>query len=501
MTRSPASVPPPDPSCGARYFTPRTPSRRTYGPEVSKVAAILGTPLMPWQNMVVDTALEVDPATGKLAYRFVIVKVPRQAGKTTLTLAVCVHRAIAFANITGRPQNIIYTAQTAQDAAKKWSDQSNELVQAIGERRVHKRGGNNRPTLAFANGSEYRPISVTKKSGPSQSNDLLLYDEAWAHEDGRIEAGLGPTTIARDQPQSWMYSNAGTRESSWWKGKWTMGRRLAAEGNTGDGICYFEWSCDRDDPDYDPSDTAYIARHHPAAGITIDLAGFRAEYLSMLANPEEGLEGYERAYANVEPDETVRNWEVVDEPAWAATGTDDVIAGPRTFALDVTNDRAWATIGWAGHTGDGLELPEIIAHERGTSWVIPFLDAKHAAHPRYERKVYIPAGGEAARMQPDLERANYQVIPIPKAEYATAAAQLYDQLELKDAGTVRHRASGQKPLDDAMAGAAWTTTGELRVWDRRKSSTVISPLVVFTIARYAHSLEADARVDLLSTIA
>lgn len=496
MTRSLASGSQPDPSCGARYFTPRTPSRKTYGPEVSKVSAALGTPFMPWQNMLVDTALEVDPATGLLAYRFVIFKVPRQAGKTTLTLGVAVHRAIAFAKLNGMPQSIIYTAQTAQDAFKKWSDQSDQLIDILGDRRAHKRGGNNTPTLTFANGSEYRPISVTKKSGPSQSNDLLFYDEAWGHEDGKIEAGLGPTTIARRQPQSWIYSNAGTRESAWWRGKWTMGRELALEGNTTDGIAYFEWSGDREDPDYDPASPEYAAKHHPAAGITIDLAGFKAEYRAMLANPDEGLEGYERAYLNLEPEELTEVWQVVTRDQWSGTGDDSsALVGARAFALDVANDRAWASIAWAGDNQDGLPHAELIKHERNTRWIIPYLVEKLARNRT--DTIAVVAGSQAAVMQDDLEQAGLNVLLLSRADYAAACAKFYDGIV---DGNLRHRATNQAPLASAISGAAWGT-GDARVWSRVKSTTDISPLVACTVATWAHQADADSAYDVLDSIA
>lgn len=495
-TRSPASVSPAD-GCGARYFTPRSLERKTYGPEVSRISAALGTPLMPWQNMVVDTAFEVDPETGLLAYRFVIIKVPRQAGKTTLTLAVAVHRAIAFAQVNKQPQNIIYTAQTAQDAFKKWSDQSDELIDVLGSR-VHKRGGNNTPTLTFTNRSEYRPISVTKKSGPSQSNDLLLYDEAWGHEDGRIEAGLGPTTIARRQPQSWIYSNAGTRESHWWKGKWTMGRELALEKNTTDGIAYFEWSGSRDDPDYDPADPEYAARHHPAAGITIDLAGFKAEYRAMLANPDEGLEGYERAYLNLEPAEAIENWIILKKELWEKRGVDTYIDGRRSFALDVTNDREWSSISWAGKTPDDLDLAELIKHDRGTHWVVPYFVQKFDAYPKYDRVVYIVAGGAAATLTEALEDEGITVIAFSRADYATACGLYYDGL---NDGTTVHLAEGQEQLDSAMAGAEWSTTGDARVWNRKKSTTILSPLVSVSVAQRGFAVSAEAAYDVLDSIA
>ena len=54
---------------------------------------------MPWQQHVADVALEVDPATGLLAYREVVVTIPRQSGKSSLALAIMVHRAIGFGEL------------------------------------------------------------------------------------------------------------------------------------------------------------------------------------------------------------------------------------------------------------------------------------------------------------------------------------------------------------------------------------------------------------------
>lgn len=45
------------------------------------MAAKLGWDLMPWQRYVLDVALEINPATGRLAYRQVMVTLPRQGGK------------------------------------------------------------------------------------------------------------------------------------------------------------------------------------------------------------------------------------------------------------------------------------------------------------------------------------------------------------------------------------------------------------------------------------
>jgi phage terminase large subunit-like protein len=75
---------------------------------------MLGVELMPWQQLVLDTALEINPLTKRLAYREVRLTVPRQQGKSTLLLAVMVHRCLGM----GDNQRIVATAQTAEGCAR-----------------------------------------------------------------------------------------------------------------------------------------------------------------------------------------------------------------------------------------------------------------------------------------------------------------------------------------------------------------------------------------------
>lgn len=81
---------------------------------------------MPWQQYVADVSHEVDPLTGLLWYREVIIEIPRQSGKTTLGLTVRVHRATGP---FGGPQMLLYTAQTRNDARQKWEDEHLPLLQ------------------------------------------------------------------------------------------------------------------------------------------------------------------------------------------------------------------------------------------------------------------------------------------------------------------------------------------------------------------------------------
>ena len=72
--------------CLPRWATPRSADRETLGGEVGALARQLGQPLMPWQQLVADVGLELDPESGLPAYREIVVTVPRQSGKTTLVL-------------------------------------------------------------------------------------------------------------------------------------------------------------------------------------------------------------------------------------------------------------------------------------------------------------------------------------------------------------------------------------------------------------------------------
>ena len=111
--RSPRAIPltsSPPPSPLPSWATPRSPERPTYGPAVAALAEVMGRPLMPWQKVVADVSLEVDPLTRPPARARATVTVPRQSGKTVLYAVVGNHRAL-----TVRFGRVWYTMQTGKD--------------------------------------------------------------------------------------------------------------------------------------------------------------------------------------------------------------------------------------------------------------------------------------------------------------------------------------------------------------------------------------------------
>ena len=67
-----------------RGGTRRDETRRTLGPRLAGIAAMMGTPLIPWQRYVADVACEIDEDTGTFHYNTVVISTPRQCGKSAL---------------------------------------------------------------------------------------------------------------------------------------------------------------------------------------------------------------------------------------------------------------------------------------------------------------------------------------------------------------------------------------------------------------------------------
>jgi phage terminase large subunit-like protein len=421
---------------------------------------------MPWQRHVVDVALEVDPDTGLLAYRQVVLGVPRQSGKTTLLLAVMTHRCLGF----GEAQHLIFTAQTRNDALDKWRDEHvpalerSALARSI--RTVRKSTGSEQ--VSFVNGSTWGIVAPTEKAGHGRTLDLAVLDEAFAHEDARLEQALKPAQITRPQPQMWIVSTAGKlgRSPYLW-GKVEAGRERAELGMT-DGIAYFEWSAD---PDLPPDDPATWRSCMPALGHTISEAAIRADFEST-ALPE-----FRRAYLNqwVSDEHDDRPF---DMDLWNGLADEhSVPADPVAFAVDVSPDRASACVAVAGLRRDGLEHVEIAASQGGTGWVV---DRVAAMCRKWSPVgVAVVPSHAAGALLPDLRAAEVPVVELSGTDYTKACGRFFDAVMDRE---LRHR--GQPLLSAAVDGVRRRPLGDAWLWSRQLASVDISPVVAVTLASW-----------------
>ncbi len=280
------------------------------------MSAKLGKPFMPWQQLVADVVLEIDPETGRLAYQEWGLTVPRQSGKSTFVEAKAAHRCSATGFFGGR-QQVVYTAQTRQKAREKWEEEFVADLEASrdfrGRIKVHKGNGNEH--VRFPNRSKFGLESATEKAGHGTTLDEAFIDEAFAHQDSRLEQAFGPAMITRLNKQLAWISTAGWLDGSpYLQAKVDLGRLVALDGRR-HGIAYFEWSAPED---ADPGDPATWRACMPALGHTITEEAIRAEFEK--ARDAGKLNEFRRAYLNqwVPKGDAAEEWQVVGKDAWDA---------------------------------------------------------------------------------------------------------------------------------------------------------------------------------------
>lgn len=461
--------------CPPRWATRRNPDRPTLGGRVAEVAALLGTPLMPWQRYVADVAMEIDPATGKLIYREVIVTVPRQSGKTTLLLAVMVHRALGF----NQRQRIVYTAQTRNDARIKMEDEHVPVLERSKLRGLFEfRRANGSEALKWNNGSIHTISSVTEKAGHGETLDLGVIDEAFAQTDDRLEQAFKPAMVTRSQPQLWINSTAGTADSFYLNSKVDLGRSICDRQDT---IAYFEWSAD---PNDDPASVDTWRSCMPALGHTVSLEAITADRMSM--KPAD----FRRAYLNLRYERTIEE-PVIDSDTWdACVDERSSVVDPVAFAVDVAPDRRSASIAVAGARADGLMHVEVIDNRPGVHWVVDrMIELDRRWSPS---SVTIDPGSAAGALVNDLIAKGIQPQLVTARQMAQACGQFYDATVN---GVLRHR--GQLNLDTAVAGARRRPLGELWTWSRKDVAIDLSCLVASTLAVWAYTHDRSTAVSII----
>ena len=479
MTTSSETLPP-------RWSSPRRPDRPTWGPRVGKIAAALGKPLMPWQQYVADLALEVDPATGRLAYREVRLTVPRQSGKTTLILAKNIWR-MADARALGGRQNLVYVAQTRNKAREKFVDDYLEELKASPrlKGRWKTRLSNGSESIRWENGSRWGIESTTEKAGHGSTLDVGDIDEAFAQVDDRAEQAMKPAMITRPQPQLWIVSTAGTEDSLYLNDKVDTGREFAQAG-IDSGVCYIEWSAREG---ADPADPATWWDCMPALGHTVPEGAVASDFGSMK------LAEFCRAYLNWRRPKAFGE-QAIDAQKWAAVqDTESQLDGPPlVFTLDVAPGSRSAAIALAGHRSDGLPHGEVIEHRDGDKWVVARV-VELVGRWGMDLPVLLDPASPAGALLPDLVRAGVNVQPVNGRQVAQSCSYLKSQVL---AGTIRFLK--QDTVDDALAGAATRKLLDAWAWARGPSAGDISPLVALTLAMWGLTMYAESDYDITSSV-
>lgn len=390
------------------------------------------------------------------------------AGKTDTILA----RILAGVLLLGE-ELIIYTAHEYPTANEiflrlvalfdNWDDLGKELARS--PKRAHGDQG-----FELVGGRRILIKTRTGKSGRGFAKaDLLVYDEA-QHLLPEHVAGSGPAKLARPNPQSW-YAGSGGMTSS--VKAWEMrqqailgtGGRLSYTEHTAQGVHVADGRIMLTDPE--PDDHAAWAQANPGLGRWVSLEGMadmRDELGDLFAR--EGLCVWEPLPEQSEA--IVPNW-----PALVVEGSS--IESSQQWALAVSPERTWASLGKAGRTGEGKLHVEWVEHRAGTGWIV-----ERVAHYYGLKPIPIrihKSGPEAAFILP-LREAGVEVVEVSSADVARATGQFIDAATN---GELVHL--GQPSLDKSVRGAVLRMSSDgAAVWSQRQSSVEITPLQAVTVA-------------------
>jgi phage terminase large subunit-like protein len=445
-------------SATPRFATVRSPERKTLGTATARVAKLLGINLMPWQRDVLDVALELEG--DRLVYGDVGITIGRQQGKSTLLLALWIARCVLWPS-----QTVVYTAQSGQDARKKWAEDWLPVLQGspLGAF-VRVRQQNGSESVSFQNGSRQSIVAGTVKSGHGTTLDLVILDEIFAFQDARLEQALRPATITRPSPQFWVCSTAGTPHGSPYLLDKVERGRQAVEAGLDRSLAYFEYSAPDDAPVDDPETWRQCM---PALGFTVSEDTVRASLESMARRE------FERAFLNRwvasigEPAVDLDLWEELADPD--AERPSDVV-----LAVDVAPGSVSASIAAAGER-DGVLLVTVLESGPGTDWVVPGLEALcEQLHP-----AEVIADQRAAA--PLL--SGFRGAPVTATSAADMATGCLFLLDLVKNKRLRHR--GERELAVAIDGASRRSLGDGFAWSRKNSGVDITPLVAVTLAAWA----------------
>lgn len=449
---------------------------------------------MPWQAYVADVVMEIDPATGQLAYSEMGLTVPRQSGKSTFILAKSTHRASAT-GFFGPRQHLVYTAQTRAKAREKWEEDFLADLEASRafRNRVRKHLANGNEHARFVNGSKLGLEAGTEKAGHGSTIDEAYIDEAFAQPDHRLEQAFGPAMITRANKLLAWISTAGWRGGSpYLSDKVELGRLAVMEGRTR-GIAYFEWSAPED---ADPGDPAVWRACMPALGHTISEDAIRGEYEK--ARDAGKLNEFKRAYLNQWVPKASASRFAVDPAAWERNADPaSEIASRVAVGFAVAPDLSRAAVAVAGRRADGLGHAELVDYRDGTGWLVPrIMELVSRWDPC---AVTLNPSQTAASVEKALIEAGLKTKPGPDEhrlhvvggrEWAQACVAF-----ARDIGNDELRYLPSAPLDTATWGATRRKLGESWAFEAKTDDDEISPLNALTLARHGfmtHGLDEPA---------
>lgn len=464
-----------------RELTPET----SWGFEcIAFLENVLGWELLPYQKWLYIHALEknLDPVTGATGegyrYQTIVVLISRQSGKTQWLKGLGLWKLY----MDGAKQ-VLISAQNLEFAETTLSEAVDEVKNNATLKAEFQKFSqtNGKFRMVLDGGREWRAAVATRKGGRSLSVDLAMLDELREHQNWLAWNAIVPTTTARPRSLVVAASNAGDATSVVLRSLRDGCLNRIVTGATADtrtGL--FEWSAP---DDVDPLDPTYWGMANPAMGYLFEpdtlaaraeamhdnMAGFRTEHLCQWVDAlDPGIIPPEHWSATTDPD---------------SKRADDA----QVFAsVDVNFQRTKAYIAIAARRDDGKLHIEVVAAERGTEWIVPWLTERK---DRFAGVVVQARGAPASGLIDPLKEAGLDVLELGGSDLTKAYGYMFDLIcEHK----VAHRPS---PVLDAAAEAAKAKIlGDSWVINRKNSVVDSSPLVACFQAAWGEQIHDQISV-------
>lgn len=260
-------------TCPPRYLSPDVglPNRLA---AFEAIAAELGIGLVWWQRLLLERLTQYDPETMRPIYRDATVTLPRQQGKSVLTMLLVLERMLV------RNQGSLFAAQKIASVLEFWQDFPWQTMERSGfAKRFQLRKLQRLGMLVIRNeltGVEMRTFAALSPSGGHGATvPLVILDEAWSMK-ATAEEGVRPAMRTFNDALLLAISTAGDASSAYFKDRVDRGRAAAEAGEAGP-LFFAEWSAG-DDDDIDDPETWW--RCMPALGHTTDIESIRQERMT-----------------------------------------------------------------------------------------------------------------------------------------------------------------------------------------------------------------------------
>lgn len=452
----------------APRFITDWPITRGVGSKIGKVQQALGSKPLPWQ-VIAHHAVGARRDNGLPRFPFIVVSVPRQAGKTKGSWAWNYHKALTVPNA-----KCWYTADTGTKARARWLemvDDSNRSPYAS-LTRVKKTNGSE--ALEFDRlRSQIRPHPPTEDSLHSEQSDLNVIDEGWSFDEFQAAAlmqAIIPTQATRPHRQTIITSTMGTADSAWFHD--LVDRAYQGD----DGIFLIDYGIPED---VDPTDLEAVAAHHPAYGLLpgVDLDYFRTSLGTL------GPAGFARAMGNRR---TANRDSLIPDQAYRRALTDmEIPPGVEAVigaAIDFERtETAIVAAAWV----DGLPLIEVLECRPGTSWAVDRL--AHYMTAGGVTTCVIDRVGPSSTLFADAERHKLKPMEIKARDLCMSSAEVMDRLTYRDENSVlspKIRFRPDPAMDLAVQVADKRGIGDSWTWARRGSAGSVAALEAGTLALF-----------------